>query len=56
MQKDKNKHEDTTISLHPLSFEKAIETLAQSPKHKGSQVEESCNTKEDGPEPDSVKQ
>lgn len=40
--KDKQKHEDTSISLHPLSFEEAIEKLAT---HKDSQAAESGNTK-----------
>ncbi len=49
------KHQDTKISLHPLSFEEAIETLAQSSKHKDSQAEESDNTTEHVPESDSSK-
>jgi hypothetical protein len=34
-----NKHEDTSVSLHPLSFEQAIKKLAQ-PKREGSQAAE----------------
>ena len=44
------KHEDTSISLQPLSFEEAIKTLAQSPKHEDSPAEASGNTKEPAPE------
>ncbi len=44
------KHQDTKISLHPLSFEEAIEALSQNSKHDDSQVEESGNTKEHAPE------
>ena len=40
------KHQDTTISLHPLSFEQAIDTLANSPRQTDSQAEGSDNTKE----------
>lgn len=43
--KGKRKHTDTTISLHPLTFEEAIEELSTSPK-----AEESDNTKEHAPE------
>ena len=32
------KQHDTTISLHPLSFEQAIQDLANSPRQKGSQA------------------
>ena len=39
------KHKDTKISLQPLSFEEAIKSLAQSPKHGDSEAEESDNTK-----------
>jgi len=51
----KQNHKDTTLSLHPLSFEEAIKELAQSSKHKDSQVEESDNTKEPDPETGSSK-
>ena len=40
----KKKHEDTTVWLHPLSFEEAIAALAQAPKRKDSQAEESGET------------
>jgi len=46
------KHENTSISLHPLSFEEAIGSLTKTPKHGDSPVEASCSTKEDGPESD----
>lgn len=42
----KKKHDDTSISLHPLPFEEAIKELAQTPKHGDSEVEESGNTTE----------
>ena len=32
-------HRDTTVSLHPLSFEQAITALANTPKHEGSEAE-----------------
>jgi hypothetical protein len=44
MTRDRRKHQDTSVSLHPLSFEEAIRRLAQ-PKRKGSQAEESDSTK-----------
>ncbi len=50
------KHEDTSISLHPLSFEEAIKKLSQTPKRVDSQAEESDNTKEDAPEAETAKQ
>lgn len=31
------KHQDTKITLYPLPFGEAIETLAQAPKHEDSQ-------------------
>ncbi len=40
---EKHSHKDTSVSLHPLSFEEVIETLAQTPKHEDSEVEESGN-------------
>ena len=40
------KHQDTTISLQPLSFEEAIAALANSPRQTDSQSEESDSTKE----------
>jgi len=49
------KHQDTKISLHPLSFEEAIEALAQTPKHEDSEAEESGNTTEHAPESGSSK-
>lgn len=45
------KHEDTTISLHPLSFEEAIKELATPTRHEDSQTEVSGNTKEVAPAP-----
>ena len=44
-------HQDTSISLHPLSFEDAIKALAKSPKREGSQAEESGSTTEAAPKP-----
>ena len=49
------KHQDTSISLHPLSFEEAIEELASPPKRKDSQAERSDNTTEPSPESAPVK-
>lgn len=49
------KHQDTKISLHPLSFEEAIKELAQSSKHKDSRVGRFGNTKELAPESGSSK-
>jgi type II secretory pathway component PulM len=43
------KHEDTKVSLHPLSFEEAIKELARTPKHRDLQAEESDNTTKDAP-------
>ena len=43
-------HHDTSISLHPLTFEGAIAALAHTPKHEDSQAEESDSTKERAPE------
>ena len=37
--KPPRKHDDTTVSLHPLTFEEAIRELANSPKHKDSKAE-----------------
>ena len=39
-------HQDTSTSLHPLSFEEAIRELTTPPKHEDSQAEESDSTKE----------
>lgn len=44
------KHEDTSISLHPLSFEDAIEALAKSPTNEDSPPEASDSTTEPVPE------
>jgi len=41
----KHKHEDTTVSLAPLSFDEAMAKLAQT-KQKDSEAEESGNTTE----------
>ena len=43
------KHPDTSISLHHLSFEDAIEALAKQPKRVDSQAEASGSTTEDAP-------
>ena len=51
--KKKNKA-DTTISLHPLSFQEAIRELAHVSKHGDSQAEGSCNTNEDAPESETL--
>jgi len=45
MAEKKRQHQDTSVSLHPLSFEEAIEALAQTFKHADSEAEESDNTK-----------
>ena len=42
---EKRKHEDSSVSLHPLTFDEAIAKLAQA-KRGDSQVEESDSTKE----------
>jgi len=49
------KHQDTKISLHPLSFEEAIKELAQTPRRGNFEAEESDNTKEASLESDSSK-
>ena len=54
--KKQQKHEVTSISLHPLTFEGAIAKLANGPKQKESPAEGSGSTKEhahapDAPEP-----
>lgn len=51
----KRKHNDTTVSLHPLTFEEAIETLAKTPKCGDSQAEETGKTKEVSPESETSK-
>ena len=44
------KHNDTTISLAPLTFEEAMRELVDSPpKREDSQAEESGSTKEAAP-------
>jgi len=50
MPKKERQHEDTSVSLHPLSFEEAIAKLAKAPKNKSSQAEESGSTTERAPE------
>jgi hypothetical protein len=45
-----NKHEDTSISLHPLTFEQAIEKLSHA-KRKASQPAESGSTRSHGDRP-----
>ncbi len=49
MAKPKRTHEDTSISLSPLTFEEAIAKLAQSPKQTGSEAEASSKTTGDAP-------
>ena len=44
------RHGDTKRSLHPLTFEEAIATLAQAPKRGDSLPEESGSTTEAGRE------
>ena len=44
MPKKKKKRRDTSVSLHPLSLEEAIETLAQTPKREDSKAEGSDST------------
>lgn len=44
------KHQDTNISLNPISFEEAITELARTPKYKESEVKESGNTTEQASE------
>lgn len=51
----KKKHNDTRVSLHPLSFREAIKKLAHSPRHEDSGVEGTGNTKEHAPESGSSK-
>lgn len=46
------KHEDTSVSLDPLSFEEAIRELAKSPKREDSESGESQQTTKDDPESD----
>lgn len=45
----KRKHEDTTVSLHPLTFDEAVTELVKSPKRKVSRAD---STKEADPEPE----
>jgi len=42
---EKRKHEDSSVSLHPLTFDEAIAKLAQA-KREDSQAEASDSTKE----------
>ena len=44
------KHSDTSISLHPMSFEEAIARLAIPPKRADSEAEMSDSTIADAPE------
>ena len=44
------KHRDTTISLHPMSFEEAIAKLADLPRRSHSEAEGSGSTTETAPE------
>jgi len=43
--KEKRKHQDSSVSLHPLTFDEAIAKLAQA-KREDSQVEASDSTNE----------
>ena len=52
MDDKKKKHDDTSISLRPLSFEEAIRTLANTPKQTDSEKEASGSTTTDAPPPD----
>lgn len=54
MKKKRKNPEDTSVPLHPLSFEDAIAELA-TPKHEDSQAKGSCSTKEDDPASESSK-
>lgn len=54
MDDKKQKHDDTSISLHPLTFEQAIRVLAQ-PRRTDSQAEGSDKTKSPDPETDASK-
>jgi hypothetical protein len=51
MDSKKRKHNDTKVSLHPLSFEEAIKELATPFKRKDSQVVASDNTNQGDLEP-----
>ena len=55
MDKKRRKHDDTKVSLHPMTFEEAITKLAQTPKRKDSKAEKSDSTKEVSPESDASK-
>ena len=44
------RHDDTTISLKPLTFDEAIRELAKASKHEDSEAEGSDSTKEHAPE------
>lgn len=50
MARNKQKHEDTSVSLWPLTFEESIAMLAQAPKQTDSPAEESDKTTEHAPE------
>lgn len=46
----KRKHQDTRLSLHPMSFEDAVRALVQDePKHEGSPAEASRKTRSTAP-------
>ena len=47
---EKHGHEDTTVSLRPLSFEEAMKELSSIPKREGPQHQELGNTTEDAPQ------
>ena len=49
MAKREKLHTDTSVSLHPLSFDEAIAALANAPKQTDSQAEESGSTTEAAP-------
>ena len=48
----RKKHQDTKISLHPLTFDEAITKLIQTPKPDDSQDEKADNTKKDDRQPE----
>ena len=51
-EKVQKRHSDTTISLHPLSFDEAITKIVQTPKPDDSQAEKADNTNKADSEPE----
>ncbi len=41
MTRKRRRHQDTSISLHPLPFDEAIKELANTPMHVDTEAEES---------------